>query len=106
MKRRFRHPVRMEQGSLVARVTGKEPGSMLQANSFHHQAVAPHRLGRDLCATAWTPDGIVEAIEPAAGSAWARTGRFILGVQWHPEQLSNEQPHHNLFTALVAVASK
>ncbi len=106
MKRRFRHPVRMEPGSLVARVTGTESGSMLETNSFHHQAVAPHQIGRDLRATAWASDGIVEAIEPAPGSAWARTGRFVLGVQWHPEQLSNDKPHHNLFAVLIAAAAK
>jgi len=106
MKRRFRHLVCMEPGSLAARVTGTEPGSMLSANSFHHQAVAPHRIGRDLCATAWAPDGVVEAIEPAPGSTWAKSGRFILGVQWHPEQLSSDKPHHHIFAALIAAAAK
>ena len=30
-------------------------------------------------ATAWAPDGMVEAIEDP------RSDRFVLGVQWHPE---------------------
>jgi putative glutamine amidotransferase len=30
-------------------------------------------------ATAWAPDGIVEAVEDPRGD------RFVVGVQWHPE---------------------
>lgn len=46
-------------------------------NSHHHQALS--RLGEGLTATAWTSDGLVEAVEDA------RDGRWALGVQWHPE---------------------
>jgi putative glutamine amidotransferase len=46
-------------------------------NSHHHQAV--ENLGRELVATAWAPDGLVEAVEDP------RSDRFVVGVQWHPE---------------------
>jgi putative glutamine amidotransferase len=46
-------------------------------NSHHHQAI--ENLGRELVATAWAPDGIVEAVEDP------RSDRFVMGVQWHPE---------------------
>ena len=52
-------------------------GDLLRVNSHHHQAVG--KLGRDLRATAWAKDGIVECIQDP------REGKFILGVQWHPE---------------------
>lgn len=46
-------------------------------NSHHHQAI--EQVGRDLVATAWTSDGLVEALEDP------RSDRFVLAVQWHPE---------------------
>jgi dipeptidyl aminopeptidase/acylaminoacyl peptidase len=41
---------------------------------------------------AWSPDGVIEAIEPSLDSPWARSGRFVLGVQWHPENLVPDDP--------------
>jgi putative glutamine amidotransferase len=46
-------------------------------NSHHHQAI--ETIGRDLLATAWSADGLVEALEDS------RLDRFALAVQWHPE---------------------
>ena len=46
-------------------------------NSHHHQAV--ETLGRELVATAWASDGLIEAAEDP------RSDRFVMGVQWHPE---------------------
>ena len=105
-KNRFRHSVRIKPGSLIAHVINAPTSEMLSTNSSHHQAVDPRQPGLDLCATAWTEDGIVEAIEPSPDSVWSRTGRLVLGVQWHPEQLQNEKPHRNLFMALVTAAKK
>jgi putative glutamine amidotransferase len=105
-KNRYRHPVRLEACSLIARIINMPAGEMLPTNSSHHQAVDPNRPGLDLRATAWTADGIVEAIEPSPDSVWSRTGRFVLGVPWHPEQLQKEKPHRNLFAALVTAAIK
>ncbi|MDD5170406.1 MAG: gamma-glutamyl-gamma-aminobutyrate hydrolase family protein [Syntrophales bacterium] len=102
----FRHLVVMNKGSLVARTTKAPPESWVETNSFHHQAVKPEKPGKDLMVSAWTADGVVEAIEPAAGSAWARSGRFVLGVQWHPERSQDEEPHRRIFLALVAAAGK
>jgi len=49
----------------------------VRINSSHHQAVA--KVGKNLKATAWAMDGIIECIQDT------RKGRFALGVQWHPE---------------------
>lgn len=46
-------------------------------NSHHHQAI--DKIGRNLAATAWASDGLVEALEET------RPDRFALAVQWHPE---------------------
>jgi putative glutamine amidotransferase len=88
------HTVHVDPNSLLASILGTDAPWV---NSFHHQAV--DRLGRDMTAVAWAPDGTVEGIEDT-------TGRLVLGVQWHAETLDRPgQPHPRLFEALVAAAS-
>jgi len=67
-------------------------GPTLEVNSFHHQAV--ETLGKGLVATAWAPDGTIEAIENPGD-------RLVLGVQWHAEGL---RAHDPLFELLIAAA--
>ncbi|MFH0794235.1 MAG: gamma-glutamyl-gamma-aminobutyrate hydrolase family protein, partial [bacterium] len=89
-----RHPVRIAKDSLLHRILGKET---IDANSAHHQAVKT--LGTGLQATAWAEDGIIEAIE-------IPDHPFCLGVQWHPEYLSDkEEDHRKLFAAHVEAAA-
>ena len=68
------HAVRLLPGSNLA---GLRESDQALVNSHHHQAI--ETVGRDLVATAWTADGLVEAVEDT------RQDRFALGVQWHPE---------------------
>ena len=90
------HKVKVTPGSRLAETLGTDE---LEVNSMHHQAIK--RLGRGLTAVAWAPDQIVEGVElddPA---------RFVLGVQWHPEELvGHSEPARRLFAALVAAARK
>ncbi len=80
------HDVKAEPGSLCETVLG-EMGSV---NSIHHQAIADP--GDGLVATAWSPDGVIEAVE----------GRGALGIQWHPERLvSTDDRHLGAFRWLV-----
>ncbi|MDQ5987151.1 MAG: putative glutamine amidotransferase [Syntrophus sp. SKADARSKE-3] len=102
----FRHVVIMTPGSLITRILTDGMTDRIDTNSFHHQAVHPLHPGNGLTVSAWTEDGIVEAIEPAEGSAWARAGRFVLGVQWHPERMQDEEPERHLFQALVKAAKR
>lgn len=65
-------------------------------NSFHHQAIRV--FGVDLYATAFSEDGIVEAIE-------MKNNRYVYGVQWHPEDLINSYPDFkSLFQHLTDLA--
>lgn len=68
------HSVRLLDGSMLARLAGSESALV---NSHHHQAI--DTVGRELVATAWTSDGLVEAMEDPRGD------RFVMAVQWHPE---------------------
>ncbi len=86
------HEITIEPGSALATALG---ANVLSANSFHHQAV--DRLGAGLRVTARTSDGIVEGVESTDAEWWA------LGVQWHPEELTETTEHwdRSLFEALV-----
>jgi putative glutamine amidotransferase len=68
------HAVELRDPSLLSKLAGKERPLV---NSHHHQAL--ETVGRDLTATAWTSDGLIEAVEDS------RPERFAVGVQWHPE---------------------
>ena len=69
-----RHRIRVTEDSLIGRLAGC---SEMEVNSYHHQAVA--NPGRNLRPVAFATDGVIEAVEDTAG-------RFIVGVQWHPER--------------------
>ncbi|HEX4997168.1 MAG TPA: gamma-glutamyl-gamma-aminobutyrate hydrolase family protein [Terriglobia bacterium] len=85
-----RHPIRIEPGSLLAGLAG---GDAADVNSYHHQSV--DRLGARLKVTAVSPDGVIEAVEDTGG-------RFIVGVQWHPEEDWEQNPlSRALFAAFV-----
>jgi putative glutamine amidotransferase len=90
------HKVTVTPGSRLAETLGADE---LEVNSMHHQAI--RRLGRGLTAVAWAPDQLVE------GAELDDPARFVLGVQWHPEELvGHSEPARRLFAALVAAARK
>jgi putative glutamine amidotransferase len=90
------HYVRLAPGSRAAQVLGVD---RLVPNSFHHQAVK--ELAPGLVATAWSDDGLIEAVE-GAEAPW------LLAVQWHPEEMHQDltAPELKLFRALVDEAGR
>jgi putative glutamine amidotransferase len=90
------HAVELRNPSLLSRLAGKERALV---NSHHHQAI--ERVGRDLTATAWTSDGLIEAVEDS------RPERFALGVQWHPELgWKDDRLSQALFDSFIAACRK
>ena len=82
----------------VAVVSGSRVGALLgdrvAVHCHHHQALRDVAPG--LVVSARAADGIVEAVEQPER-------RFVLGVQWHPEQNPDDI---RLFEALVAASSR
>lgn len=88
-----RHIVRLTPDSLIARLAGK---TEVVVNSYHHQAV--QNTGQHLKPVAVAPDGVVEAVEDTRG-------RFIVGVQWHPERGFDSDPFSQaLFKSFIEAA--
>jgi putative glutamine amidotransferase len=67
------HSIALEPGSLTADAAGEE---VHEAHCHHHQAI--DELGEGLVVSGRAGDGVIEAVEVG-------DGRWILGVQWHPE---------------------
>jgi putative glutamine amidotransferase len=88
------HFVSIDPDSLLECITGTNE---LAVNSLHHQGIS--RVASGLIPTACAPDGLVEGVE-------LRGHPFGLGVQWHPEHLTDRGEMAALFTALVEAAGK
>jgi putative glutamine amidotransferase len=79
-------------GTVAAAAIG---AARLEVNSSHHQAA--QTVGDRLVICGWGPDGVIEAVEmPGA--------RFVLGVQWHPEDILERAGQAGIFAAFVAAA--
>jgi putative glutamine amidotransferase len=82
----------IEPGTMLASIANRETWDV---NSRHHQAVARLAPGLRVCARD-LEDGTVEAIELPAR-------RYVLGVQWHPEnQVAEDSGQPNLFQSFVS----
>ncbi|HEX6512438.1 MAG TPA: gamma-glutamyl-gamma-aminobutyrate hydrolase family protein [Chloroflexota bacterium] len=90
---RLVHSLDVEKNSRLADIMGADN---LEVNSFHHQAVKD--LGPGLRATAFSPDGLVEAFESDGGR--------LLAVQCHPEELTHLEWARRLFAAFVEQAGE
>ncbi len=67
-----------------------------RSHSFHHQAL--NKIADDLAVTGRALDGTVEAVEH-------KSAKWIVGVQWHPEDDAAIEPEQqNLFAAFVKAA--
>lgn len=93
------HPVRISEGSRLARLLADPRRADVPVNSSHHQAV--RAAGDHLRVTAVSPqDGVVEAVELETAD------HFVLGVQWHPERTYTLDAFSRaIFSGLVQAAS-
>ncbi|MBB4824517.1 putative glutamine amidotransferase [Sporosarcina luteola] len=85
------HVVTLAPKSLLHQIVGRDA---IRVNSFHHQAV--REVPSPFVVTGQTSDGIIEALESV-------NHYFVLGVQWHPEELSiaGDTASQQLFTTFI-----
>jgi putative glutamine amidotransferase len=85
------HAVNIVPGTRLAAIAGRD---RWQVNSRHHQAV--EKLGDGLRVSAVdAEDGVIEAIEFPAN-------RYVVGVQWHPEnQMVEDAEQRKLFQSFA-----
>ena len=94
---RHSHLVRLLEGSMLSELAGRSEG--VPVNSHHHQAI--ETVGKGLMATAWTSDGLIEALEDPSEE------RFALAVQWHPEiAWQRDQFSRAIFRRFIEAAGK
>ncbi len=97
------HPLRLAPGSRLARILfpTNARGGVVTVNSYHHQALRAGDLAPDLLASAFASSDagdLVEALEAA-------DGRFLIGVQCHPERTeSTPSAFARLFSVFVDAA--
>ena len=86
------HHVTIDPTSHLAELMGKTAF----VNSRHHQAIKT--IAPNLRVVATAADGVIEAVE-------SRKNDLLLGVQWHPENMWQQQPEQlRLFADLIKKA--
>lgn len=90
------HFAEVTEGSLLNKLTGK---TKMKINSRHHQAAKD--VAAPLAVTAKASDGIIEAVE-------SKDHNFVLGMQWHPENLAvaQEEESKAIFDGFIAACKK
>jgi putative glutamine amidotransferase len=79
-----RHDVELLPGSAFAEWAG---ATKAKVNSLHGQGIK--RLGKNLVAEAFAPDGLVEGVRVDGSPV------FAFGVQWHPEWHHESNPFYH-----------
>ena len=87
------HRVRLDPESRLAQLLDE---TVVEVNSLHHQAVK--RLAGPLRISGRSDDGVIEAVESGAH-------RFLIAVQWHPEEIDDLPWVRRLFSAFATAAS-
>lgn len=89
------HDISIDPGSRLRGVVSQD---RVRVNSLHHQAI--DKVAPGLVATAWSPDGLVEAVE-------SPSHRYVMAVQCHPEELCRDHDWaRRLFYSFVQAASQ
>lgn len=90
------HNLDIKENSKISRLITKKD---VKVNSHHHQAVK--KVGKNLEATAWAKDSIIECIEDV------RENKFVIGVQWHPElSWKTDEFSGNIFKSFISNCKK
>ncbi len=96
------HPIRLDPTTRVGRLLAAAGFDGGPVNTFHHQAVAAGDLAPGLAAAAWADSPVGPIVELLEGI----DGRWVVGVQCHPERTDSTPPAFEaLFRAFVGAAA-
>jgi len=87
------HRVRLDPGSRLAQLIDE---TSVEVNSLHHQAVKA--IAPPLRVTGKSEDGVIESLE-------SDERRFLIAVQWHPEEIDDLPWVQRLFAGFARAAS-
>lgn len=88
------HRVRLDPDSRLAQLIDETD---IQVNSLHHQAIKS--IAPQLRATGTSDDGVIESLE-------CDNRRFLIAVQWHPEEIDDLPWVRRLFVGFALAASR
>lgn len=88
------HDVQITANTRLAEIM---EGETAHVNSFHHQAIDALAEGLMVSAVS-VPDDVIEAVELPGE-------QFVVGIQWHPEELVERVEARRLFQSLVNAAA-
>jgi putative glutamine amidotransferase len=83
------HPVNIDEDSRLAEIFGE---TLLHVNSLHHQGLKD--VASSLKVVGHAPDGLIEAVELPSHP-------YAMGVQWHPEWMTDQPVMRRLFKSFV-----
>jgi len=86
------HRVRLDPSSQLAQLIDE---TSIEVNSLHHQAVKT--IAPQLRATGTSEDGVIESLESDGR-------RFLIAVQWHPEEIDELPWVRRLFQSFAKAA--
>jgi gamma-glutamyl-gamma-aminobutyrate hydrolase PuuD len=97
------HPLRLAPGSRLTRILfpTNARGGVVTVNTYHHQGLRSADLAPGLVASAFASSAAGELVEGLE----AADGRFLIGVQCHPERVDSTPPAFGrLFAVFVDAA--
>jgi putative glutamine amidotransferase len=87
------HYVNLVEGTKIQNIFKKEK---ILTNTIHHQAIK--KIAPGFIVSGYAEDGMIEAFEKEGEN-------FVVGVQWHPEQMVHTDEMKALFSAFTAAAA-
>lgn len=93
-RNKLMHRVRLDPGSRLAQLIDE---TIVDVNSLHHQAVKD--VAPSLHVTGTADDGVIEAVE-------SPDRRFLIAVQWHPEEIDDVPWVRRLFAGFTQAAQR
>ena len=99
-RNRLSHTITVAPQTRLAHILSpsSSPHPLYWVNSLHHQAVKD--VAPELTVTARAPNNVIEAVE-------AEEHPFAIGVQWHPEELADDDAQaQRIFDALVEACQR